>query len=95
VKILWTRKASRHLRAAYEYWASQSSVKAGDIMLNRIFTAVELLERFPEARRLGRIDGTRELTILPAPFVVVYRVQPNQIEVIALFHGSRKWPATF
>jgi plasmid stabilization system protein ParE len=64
-------------------------------MLERIFSAVELLARLPEAGRQGRIPRTRELVILPTPFVVSYRIKPNKIEVIALFHGARKWPGKF
>jgi toxin ParE1/3/4 len=95
MKIVWTRKASRHLRAAYDYWAGERSVGAADIMLDRIFTAVELLERFPEAGRLGRIPGTRELVIVPTPSLIAYRVRRSKIEILALLHGARKWPEAF
>jgi toxin ParE1/3/4 len=95
VRVVWTRKASRHLRAAYDYWAGESSVDAADIMLDRLFTAVELLERFPEVGRPGRIPGTRELVIVPTPFVVAYRVRRGKIEILSLLHGARKWPEEF
>jgi toxin ParE1/3/4 len=92
MKVVWTRKSSRHLRAAYDYWARESSSAAADTMLDRIFSAVELLERFPEAGRRGRISGTRELVIAPTPFLVAYRVRRAKIEILSLLHGARKWP---
>jgi toxin ParE1/3/4 len=95
VKVVWTRKASRHLRAAYDYWAPESSPAAADTMLERILSAVELLERYPAAGRPGRISGTRELVIVPTPILVAYRIRRSRIEVIALLHGARKWPETF
>jgi plasmid stabilization system protein ParE len=64
-------------------------------MLDRIFPAVDLLKRFPEAGRRGRIEGTRELFILPTPFVMAYRIGTRKLDVIALLHGSRKWPGKF
>jgi len=64
-------------------------------MLDRIFTAVELLERFPEAGRTGRIPGTRELVIVPTPFLVAYRVRRSKIEILSLLHGARRWPGEF
>jgi toxin ParE1/3/4 len=94
VKIVWTRKASRHLRVAFDYWARESSSAAAGIMLDRIFSAVELLERHPEAGRRGRIHGTRELVIVPTPFLIAYRARRDRIEVLALLHGARKWPDT-
>ena len=95
MKVVWTRKASRHLRAAYDYWALESSPDSADTMLDRIFSAVELLERFPEAGRPGRIAGTRELVVVPTPFLIAYRVRRSKIEILALVHGARKWPDAF
>jgi toxin ParE1/3/4 len=95
MKVVWTRKASRHLRAAYDYWARESSPDSADTMLDRIFSAVELLERFPEAGRPGRIAGTRELVVVPTPFLIAYRVRRSKIEILALVHGARKWPDAF
>ena len=95
MKVVWTRKASRHLRAAYEYWSHESSTAAADTMLDRIFSAVELLQRFPGAGRPGRITGSRELVIVPTRFLIAYRVRRSKIEILALLHGARKWPEAF
>jgi toxin ParE1/3/4 len=95
MKIVWTRKASRHLRAAYDYWAQERSPAAADEMLDRIFSAVEMLARFPDAGRPGRIEGSRELVISPTPFVAAYRTRPGKIEILSLLHGARKWPDRF
>ena len=95
MKIVWTRKASRHLRAAYDYWAGESSEASADTMLDRIFTAVELLERFPELGRPGRISGTRELVIVLTPLLVAYRIRRGKVEILSLLHGARKWPKEF
>jgi plasmid stabilization system protein ParE len=95
VKVVWTRKASRHLHAAYDYWAGETSEASADTMLDRIFSAVELLQRFPEVGRPGRIPGTRELVIVPTPFLVAYRVRRGKIEILSLLHGARKWPEEF
>jgi toxin ParE1/3/4 len=92
VKIVWTRRASQHLRAAYDYWANEKSRTAADVMLDRIFSVVELLETFPEAGRPGRIAGTRELVVVPTPFLIVYRTRRGKIEILSLLHGARKWP---
>lgn len=92
MKIVWTRRATRHLHAAYEYWRPDD---AADLMLDRIFSAVELLDRHPELGRSGRVANTRELPLHPLPFLLAYRVRRNKIEIAALLHGARKWPASF
>jgi toxin ParE1/3/4 len=95
MKVVWTRKASRHLRAAYEYWAQERSEDAAGEMLDRIFNAVEILARFPEAGRPGRIAGTRELVVSRTPFIAAYRIRRSKIEILSLLHGARKWPRQF
>lgn len=92
MKIVWTRRASQHLRAAYDYWAGEKSPIAADAMLDRIFSVVELLETFPEVGRAGRIAGTRELVAVPMPFLIAYRIRRGKIEILSLLHSARKWP---
>jgi toxin ParE1/3/4 len=95
MKIVWTKRASTHLRAAYEYWRNEKSEDAADLMLGRIFSTVELLENHPELGRPGRIAGSRELALHPLPFLLAYRVRRSKIEIVALLHGARKWPERF
>jgi len=95
MKIVWTKIASRHLRAAYQYWLQERSESAADLMLDRILSTVELLEHHPELGRQGRIASTRELFLQPLPFFLAYRVKPKKVEILALLHCSRKWPARF
>jgi plasmid stabilization system protein ParE len=45
---------------------------------------------FPEAARSGRLKGTRELVV--PPYIVVYRVLEQQIDIAAVIHGKRRWP---
>jgi toxin ParE1/3/4 len=95
MKIVWTRRADKHLRAAYPYWAQEKSYDAADRMLERIFSAVELLGKHPDMGRTGRISGTRELVLAPTPFLIAYRSRRSKIEIVALLHAARKWPNNF
>jgi toxin ParE1/3/4 len=94
-RIVWTKRATQHLRAAYEYWSKEKSEDAADVMLDRIFSTVELLESNPDIGRHGRITKTRELVLGRLPFLLAYRAHRNKIEILALLHGSRKWPERF
>lgn len=53
---------------------------------------VNMLLQQPKMGRPGRLKGTRELVISRTPFIVVYRLQINRIEVIRLLHSSQQWP---
>ncbi len=95
MKIVWTPRATRDLRAAYDYWAEERSPAAADAMLDIIFSAVEMLESHPAIGRIGRVAGTRELVILRTPFLIAYRLHRDSFQLLALLHGARKWPERF
>jgi addiction module RelE/StbE family toxin len=90
----WTPIGIWHLRAAYEYVA-QENTPAADALIERIFLAVEQFIQYPQIGREGRVKGTRELVIAGTPYVVAYRVRRSRIDILAVFHGARKWPEEF
>jgi plasmid stabilization system protein ParE len=38
------------------------------------------------------MTGRRELTFAPLPYIVVYQVTSNAIEISRIFHGAQDWP---
>jgi toxin ParE1/3/4 len=94
VRLHWTSLATAHLRAAYQYVANDNAV-AAHALIERIFVAADMLETYPNLGRTGRVQGTRELVVAGTPFVLVYRVAPKSIELLAVFHSARRWPEEF
>jgi len=43
----------------------------------------------------GRVEGTRELVLTGTQYILPYRVQGLQNQVLAVFHGRREWPDQF
>jgi len=91
MRVRWLRKALANLEAEAEYIA-QDNPKAAANMVGAVATAVERLARHPSLGRSGRVHGTRELIIPQAPYILPYRVRGNHIEILRVFHASRKWP---
>ena len=60
MKIVWSRRAIRHLVRLRDYIEKQSDRNAA-FVATRILKAVDLLESHPDMGRPGRIVGTREL----------------------------------
>ena len=94
MKLRWTPLAVGHLKCTPEYIASESPISA-DKGIQRILTAVTVLEEHPSLGRSGRVEGTRELIIAGTPFLVPYRIRRDQVEVLAVLHSGRRWPETF
>jgi toxin ParE1/3/4 len=92
IRVVWSRRATKHLRDLRDYIAKDSDRNAA-MIANRILRAVELLQTQPEMGRPGRISGTRELVVPGTPYVIPYRLRRQSLELIAVFHGRQKWPA--
>ncbi len=63
--------------------------------MKRIFDAIDVLKRYPLAGRTGRIAGTREVVVARTPFIVAYTVTSEEIQILAVLRGSRRWPEKF
>ena len=87
----WLPEANRNRFEQLDYIAQDNPLAAigQDEEIER---QVSMLMLHPKIGRSGRLKGTRELVISRTPFVVIYRVQVNHIEVIRLLHSSQKWP---
>jgi toxin ParE1/3/4 len=94
VKIAWTEPARQDLRQVFIYIAKDSP-KAAAKVLSLIKERTILLQDNPNLGRMGRVGGTRELVIPGTPYILPYRVKADQIQILAVFHGARKWPDNF
>lgn len=91
MKIVWTKLALHDLLHIRKY-ISADNPKAADDLLETIGKAIENLTGYPNMGRSGRVKGTRELAVIGTPYLVPYRVKKDRVEIVAVLHGSRKWP---
>ncbi len=61
--------------------------------IKRIHDAVRTLVKHPTLGRPGRLPGTRELSVPGTPYVVPYRVQDEEVEVLCLLNLGKRYPA--
>jgi toxin ParE1/3/4 len=89
--IVWLRRAITDRDAQLDYIAQdnpRAAIEQGD----RIAHQVRQLGQHPELGRKGRKQGTRELVISRTPFIVIYRIKADRIELLRLLHGAQQWP---
>jgi len=93
-KIRWLNIALNDLDESIEYIA-QHNINAARKLANRIWNSVQILADNPEIGRPGRVPGTRELVITGTSYLVAYRIKGEQIQILRVLHGARKWPVKF
>lgn len=91
MRVKWTRRALREQDAAFE-WIVTENPRAAAEVIDRLWAATRHLSEQPGIGRPGRVDGTRELVVGRTPYIVVYRIGPEQIEILAVLHHARDWP---
>ena len=61
----------------------------------RIMKIVKQLSLMPYSGRVGRVEGTREAVVNRSPYIVVYQVSQETVEILGIWHGARLWREAF
>ena len=91
MRVKWTRRALRDQDEAFDRIVTENPKAAGEV-IDRMRAATRLLADNPRMGRPGRIARTREFVVTRTPYVVVYRIGAEQVEILAVIHHARDWP---
>ena len=94
MRIRYTPNARDNIAEIREYIAHENP-HAARYVVTHVRQQTLTLTDYPNAGRLGRIEGTRELVINHYPYIVAYRVEANEVQMPAVVHTSRRWPESF
>ena len=91
MRVRWLRKALRNLEDEATSIAADDAA-AARLVVKRVLDAVAQLAEQPALGRPGRVPGTRELIVIGTRYVVPYRVRGEWLEILRVFHTSRRLP---
>ena len=92
MRVQWTEAAISDLTSICDYSRDHMGDKVARETALRIHDSVASLPQFPQRGRVGRKVGTRELVLPDLPFLAIYRIRVDSIEVIRILHGAQRWP---
>ncbi len=92
--VKWLRQALRNLDEEATYIAIDDPV-AARLVVARVLDAVAQLVDQPGLGRPGRVPGSRELIVLKTRYIVPYRVRGTTVEILRVFHSSRRLPGAW
>ncbi len=94
MRVEWLRVALRDLDAEITRLA-QDDLEQAVRIYDRVRGSVEELAQLPHTGRPGRLSGTRELVFSGLPYIVPYRVRADAVQILRVFHTSRKPPTVW
>jgi toxin ParE1/3/4 len=91
MKLRWLPTATRNRFEQLNYIAQYNPYAA--IRLDEeVEKQINQLLTFPELGKVGRVHTTRELTLNRTPFIVVYRLIGDEIQLLRLLRNEQQWP---
>lgn len=89
--IRWTPAAARDLQNVSDY-LEENHPQYRHATLRKVYSIIQSLKEWPYRGRIGREQGTRELMVSPLPYIAVYRVNNQSIEVLRIYHSVQNRP---
>jgi toxin ParE1/3/4 len=91
MRIRWTPAAAADLERIGNYLKDRYPHYRHPTMRN-LYQTIRSLTDSPHRGRIGREEGTRELLFPPMPYIAVYRVREQSIEVLRIYHAAQDRP---
>lgn len=91
MQVKWLRRALRNLEQARNYVFQENPTTAQELII-KIQNAANQLQKYPFMGKNGRVEGTRELIISNSPYILIYRVKEESVEVLRILHTSKRYP---
>lgn len=88
-RVVWTRQAVEDVESIRAYVARDSERYAA-LLAERLVAAVERLAELPQSGRIVPEFGDESLReVLHGSYRLVYRVRPEVVEILTVYHGAR------
>jgi len=91
MEIRWSVEAADDLERIVQN-ILQNNPPAARRVAKTLYDGIAGLRDFPNRGRNGRMEGTRELVFSPLPYIVVYRIKQQTLEVMRVCHAAQDWP---
>jgi toxin ParE1/3/4 len=92
MRVRFTKRAIGHAQEIERDTLALFGETVAGEFLARLDRAAQNLAAFPRAGRAGRVADTRELRVPDTPFLIAYRIEGDEVQVLAVLHGARRWP---
>ncbi|MHB8472563.1 MAG: type II toxin-antitoxin system RelE/ParE family toxin [Gammaproteobacteria bacterium] len=94
MNVVWTDEAKAHLDSIHQYISRDVPLYATQ-MVDKLTRRVDQLIDHPRSGRIvPKYDDESLRELIVHPYRLVYRLKPDRIDIIAVFHGAQQLPDT-
>ena len=90
-RVRWTMPAATDFMRIVER-IRDDNPSAAQRVAQSIYKGVAALRTFPHRGRIGLAPETRELVFAPWPYIVVYEIIEDDVQILRIRHASQDWP---
>jgi len=90
-RVRWTKDAANDLEQIFQH-IIQDNPAAARSVIRTIADGIGKLRVFPNLGRSGLVEGTREIVFPSLPYIAVYRVKENAVQILRVYRGAQDWP---
>lgn len=94
MKVRWTRNAINHLVNIFEYISLNSPAYAKGIVDKITRRSEQIADQPFSGRKVPEYEAEDIREIIEKPYRIIYKIQPNQIDVLAVIHSAQLPPDT-
>ena len=92
MELRWSLPAAEDLERICER-IERDNPDAARRVARTIYDGCARLKDSPHIVRVSsRMNGRRELVLSPLPYIVVYQMTEQSVEISRVFHGAQDWP---
>jgi addiction module RelE/StbE family toxin len=92
MEIRWSLPAAEDLEHICA-WIERDNPEAAKQVAATIYNGIAQLKHLPSMGRTStRMSGWRELIFSPLPYIAIYRIKQDTIEIARIYHGAQDWP---
>jgi addiction module RelE/StbE family toxin len=90
LEVKWSKPASTDFLAVISYVADKNP-DAAQRLKDEIQLRIAQLPDHPRLYKPGRVDGTREIVVMPN-YLIIYRETSDTLIILRVLHAARQWP---
>ena len=95
MRVIWTPEAQAHLDGIYQYVKRDAPFYAQGVVDKLTRRSEQLIDHPYSGRIVPDHDDRNLRELIVFPYRLIYRVMPDCLYVIAVFHGAQQLPDSF